>query len=135
MRTKFRVVSLDHKFLVIKCITCFNGRIPVDCANSSMRLPFLQRCLHGFQQLTKNLIAGKKLITCREDRYAVAVYGDTLSSVLARTVLGHLPRRTSLVSFMFLEHDGTITGRETGNLSQLASTQTELFHLTNFRAL
>ena len=56
-----------------------------------------------------NLIAGKKLIYNREDRYAAAVYGDMQSS----TVLGHLPREISRVSFMFLEHDSTITGKVT----------------------
>ena len=60
----------------------------------------------------------------REDRYAVAVNGDTQSSILACAVLGHLPRRILRVSFMSSEHDGTITGRETGNLSQLLSTRT-----------
>ena len=44
-----------------------------------------------------------------EDSYAVAVYGDSESSV----VLGHLPREISRVSFFFLEHDGTVTGRVT----------------------
>ena len=33
------------------------------------------------------------------------------------------------------KHVGTITGRETWNSSQLASTRTEFFRLTNFRAL
>ena len=42
----------------------------------------------------------------REDRYAHA-----------GTVLGHLPRQISRVSFMLLVHDDTITGRETGNSS------------------
>ena len=45
----------------------------------------------------------------REDRYALAVYGDPQSS----TVLGHLPCKTLYVSFMFLEHDRTITGTVT----------------------
>lgn len=43
-----------------------------------------------------------------EDRYAVAVNGDTESG----DVLGHLPREILCVSF-FLEHDGSITGRVT----------------------
>ena len=43
-----------------------------------------------------------------EDSYAVAVYSDSESS----SVLGHLPREISRVSF--LEHDGTITGKVTG---------------------
>ena len=63
--------------------------------------------------------------------YAVAIYDDAQSS----TVLGHLPRQISLISFMFMKHDGTIAAKEIGNSSQLASTRTELFHLTHFRAL
>ena len=43
----------------------------------------------------------------KEDSYVVAVYGDSESS----SVLGHLPREISHVSF--LEHDGTITGKVT----------------------
>ena len=60
----------------------------------------------------------------REDKYAVAIYEHMQSS-----------SQILRVSFMFLEHDSTITGRETGNSSWLASTRTELFHPTNFRAL
>ena len=71
----------------------------------------------------------------KEDRFAVAVYGDTQSSIHARTVLGHLPRQFSHVSFMFVKRDGTITGRENGNSPRLASTRTELFRITKFRAV
>ena len=45
-----------------------------------------------------------------EDRYAVGVYGDSESS----DVLGHLPREISQVSYFFLKHDGSITGKVTG---------------------
>ena len=45
-----------------------------------------------------------------EDRYAVAVYEDSEST----DVLGHLPREISCVSYFFLEHDGSITGKVTG---------------------
>ena len=82
----------------------------------------------GFRQLTKNLIAGKKLIKGRTGMREP--FMEIHRAVLACTVLGHLLRQLSHVSFMFLEHDGTITGRETGNLSRLASTRTELFRLT-----
>ena len=61
----------------------------------------------------------------REGRYAVAVYGDTQSSTHTHAckVLGHLLRQILRVSFItFLEHDGTIMGRETENSSQLGST-------------
>ena len=45
-RRNFRAVSLDHKSLIIKRVACcFNGRIPVDCVNSSARLPCLQKSL------------------------------------------------------------------------------------------
>ena len=87
----------------------------------------------GFRQLTKNLIAGKKLIAGRTGMQEL--FMESRSAVHAGTVLGHLPRQNSHVSFMFMEHSGTITGRETRNSSQLASTRTELFRLTNFRAL
>ena len=69
-----------------------------------------------FQQLTKNLIAGKNYADNREDRYAVAVHGDTQSSACmysAWTPLSNFAR----ILYPFLEHDGTITGRGTGNLS------------------
>ena len=85
----------------------------------------------GFRQLTKNLIAGKKLITGRTGMQ----FMEIRRAVLACTVLGHLPCPVSQVSFVFLEHSGTITGKETENLPQLSSTQTEIFHLSNFRAL
>ena len=49
-------------------------------------------------------------------------------AVHACTVLGHLLRQISHVPFItFLEHDGTITGRETGNCSQLAATRKKFF--------
>ena len=46
-RRNFRAVSLDQRFLMIRCVACFNGLIPVDhaTANSSARLPCLQRSL------------------------------------------------------------------------------------------
>ena len=34
-RRNYRAVSLDHRFFMIRRVTCFNGRIPVDHANSS----------------------------------------------------------------------------------------------------
>ena len=47
-----------------------------------------------------------------EDRYAVAINGDMQSS----SVLEHLPCEISWVSFIFLEHDGTITGKATNRI-------------------
>ena len=44
------------------------------------------------------------------DRHTVAVYGDGDSN----KILGHLPRQFSRVAFLFLDHDGSITGRVTG---------------------
>ena len=44
-RQNFRAVLLDHRSLMIRHVACFNGRIPVDRANSSARLPCLQRSL------------------------------------------------------------------------------------------
>ena len=55
----------------------------------------------GFQQLMKNLIVGEANI--REDRFAVAVYGDTQSST-CMYILGHLPHQSSCVSVMFVKH-------------------------------
>ena len=112
---------------MIRRVACFNGRIPVDRANSSAKLPCLQRSL---------VPTVDEEFDCRqEDRYTVAVYGDIRRAGLACTVLGHLPRKISSVSFTFLEHDGTITCGETGNLSRLASIRKKLFRLTKFRAL
>ena len=77
-----------------------------------------------FQQLTKNLTASKKLITGRTGQYTCMYCAWALFC------------RISSVSFLLLEHDGTIMGRETGDLSQIASTETEVYKsLTNFRAL
>ena len=44
----------------------------------------------------------------REDRYAVAVYGDTQSSTCMYSAWTPF-RQISRVSFMLLEYDGTIT--------------------------
>ena len=58
---------------------------------------------------------GKEFVCYQEranehDRHTVAVYGDgDLNSVL-----GHLPRKFLQAAFLFLEHDGSITGRQTG---------------------
>ena len=41
------------------------------------------------------------------DRFAIAIFTD------GENVLGHLPREISRVSFYFLEHDGSITGKVT----------------------
>ena len=82
----------------------------------------------GFRQLTKNLIVGKKLMTGLQQPFM-----EIRRAVHARAVLRHFPRPFSHVSFMFMKHDGTITGRETGNSSRLESTRTEHFRLTNFR--
>ena len=92
----------------IRCFACLNGQVPTVDKEFAC------------QQEADN----------REDRYAVAIYGDTQSSTVhACTVFGHLPRQISCVSFMFMfmEHDSTITGRETGNLSQLASNSSKTF--------
>ena len=59
---------------------------------------------------------------------------EICTAVHARTVFGHLPRQISRMSLMFTKHDSTITGKETGNSLRLASSQTDLFCLMNFRA-
>ena len=41
----FRAVPLAHRSFMIRRVACFNGRIPVDPTNSSVRLPCLQRSL------------------------------------------------------------------------------------------
>ena len=70
----------------------------------------------------------------REDRYPVAVYGNTQSSTCMYSAW--TPSSSNFAHILHvLGAQGYITGRETGNLSQLASTRTELIHLTNFRAL
>ena len=54
----------------------------------------------GFRQLTKNLIAGKNKADNREDRYAVAVYGDMQSSTCMYRVWTRSSPNISRVSFM-----------------------------------
>ena len=63
----FRAVSLDHRSLMIAGL---NGRIPVNPASSSARLPCLQ----------KNLGSNSCQRICLVATYAVAVYGYTQSS-------------------------------------------------------
>ena len=105
-RQNFRAVSF-------KRFACLNGRVPtVDEEFDCWQEP-----------------------DSREARYAVAVCVDTQSGMHACTVFGHFPRQISHVSFMFIEHNSTMRGRETGILSRLAHNRTELFRLMNFRAL
>ena len=115
----FRAVSLDHKSLVIRHIARFNGRIPVDRANSGARLPCLQISLssHSWWRIW---------LPARRWCYG----GQVCSSRLWRYAEQYMH-----VQCIFLECDGTIMGRETWNSSWLAATQTKLFCLMNFRAL
>ena len=72
----------------------------------------------------------------KEDRFAVAVYGDTQSSIHARTVRPWTPSSSIFTRILHVREARRYNhGRENGNSPRLASTRTKLFGITKFRAV
>lgn len=69
------------------------------------------RGYHVYQEVWTPVI-GEELVCRREmgnvqDRYAVGIYEQNLNG--PETLVGHLPRKISLLCSLFLRHGGTIT--------------------------
>ena len=94
-----------------------------------------ERFHYMFCLLKCQVLTDDKEFDCQQEadnRFAVAVHGCLQSSKHARTMLVHFPHQFTHVSIMFMKQDLV---KKNVNSSQSASTRTELFCQTDFKAL